>query len=441
MRVFKRESSKNRSGADLYEGVFHSMSDAMLIADQDRKIRVCNFGAKSVFGHDAEDLIGQSTAVLYESQSEFEAQGRERFNLSAEEKSKPYNVRYRTKDDKTFIGETIGTSVLGNSGELLGFLGAIRDVTRREEERSEVFENEQLLNLIANSLPGLVIYLDHDEVIRFINATGEQWYNSTRQELIGAKIEDVLGEAAADVIRPLLKSALDGTTVKKRRRVTYPDGVQRHVEISYVPDINADGSVNGVVALVIDVSTQQKAETELLEAQRRFSDAIEAIPDGFAYYDSDDRLQIFNSQYYKMYPQSADLIRVGNTFEEIIRGGVARGQYAEAIGREDEWVSERLKRHRYPKDSIEMQLEDGRWVKVEERRTCDGGIVGVRIDITQLKQREAEAAATIVDGSSNRLGEPQGVPSPDGRPASICPEKPASFGCPTHRHRPLQEYQ
>ena len=55
--------------ADLYEGVFHSMSDAMLIADADRKIRICNFGATAIFGHDPEDLIGQSTAVLYESQS------------------------------------------------------------------------------------------------------------------------------------------------------------------------------------------------------------------------------------------------------------------------------------------------------------------------------------------------------------------------------------
>ena len=93
-----------------------------------------------------------------------------------------------------------------------------------------------------------------------------------------------------------------------------------------MPDINANGSVNGVGALVIDMSTRQTAETELLEVQPRLSDGIEVTPGSFACYDNDDRQQIFNSQYYKMYPQSADLIRVGNTFEEIIRGGVARGQ-------------------------------------------------------------------------------------------------------------------
>ena len=55
-----------------------------------------------------------------------------------------------------------------------------------------------------------------------------------------------------------------------------------------------------------------------------------------------------------------------------------------------------------------MQLEDGRWVKVEERRTCDGGIVGVRIDITQLRQREAElrrlSSTDHLTGLENRRG-------------------------------------
>jgi diguanylate cyclase (GGDEF)-like protein/PAS domain S-box-containing protein len=34
-------------------------------------------------------------------------------------------------------------------------------------------------------------------------------------------------------------------------------------------------------------------------------------------------------------------------------------------------------------------MANGRWVRVEERRTADGGNIGVRIDITDLKQREA----------------------------------------------------
>ena len=85
-------------------------------------------------------------------------------------------------------------------------------------------------------------------------------------------------------------------------------------------------------------------------ARRRLRDAIEAIPEGFALYDSDDRLAVFNSAYRRAYATSAPFIREGTTFEELIREGAKRGQYPPAIGRLEEWVAERMQLHRAAAD-------------------------------------------------------------------------------------------
>jgi hypothetical protein len=37
----------------------------------------------------------------------------------------------------------------------------------------------------------------------------------------------------------------------------------------------------------------------------------------------------------------------------------------------------------------ECRLANGRWLRVIERHTSDGGIVGVRVDMTEGRQREA----------------------------------------------------
>ncbi|MCW2197591.1 putative bifunctional diguanylate cyclase/phosphodiesterase, partial [Bradyrhizobium elkanii] len=74
---------------------------------------------------------------------------------------------------------------------------------------------------------------------------------------------------------------------------------------------------------------------------------------------------------------------------DTIRIGVARGDYPEAAGREEEWIAERLKKMYQPGERHEQVLADGRVVLIEERLTSDGGIVGLRVDITELKQREA----------------------------------------------------
>jgi diguanylate cyclase (GGDEF)-like protein/PAS domain S-box-containing protein len=75
--------------------------------------------------------------------------------------------------------------------------------------------------------------------------------------------------------------------------------------------------------------------------------------------------------------------------QDTIRIGVARGDYPEAIGRDEEWLAERLAKLYQPGERHEQLLADGRCILIEERLTEDGGIIGLRIDISELKQREA----------------------------------------------------
>ena len=42
-----------------------------------------------------------------------------------------------------------------------------------------------------------------------------------------------------------------------------------------------------------------------------------------------------------------------------------------------------------PRGRHEQHLADGRWIMIEERRTSDGGVIGLRVDITEMKRREA----------------------------------------------------
>jgi signal transduction histidine kinase len=116
--------------------------------------------------------------------------------------------------------------------------------------------------------------------------------------------------------------------------------------------------------------------------------AIEGMPEGFAYYDADDRLAVFNKKMAQNYPLISDVIQLGTTFEEVLRTGIERGQFVEARGREEEFYKENLAYHRDPGGAIEHNLPDGRWIQVEEKKTPEGGVVGIRTDITQRKQAE-----------------------------------------------------
>ncbi|MCP5080234.1 MAG: diguanylate cyclase [Alphaproteobacteria bacterium] len=400
------ELNEQRRNVELFRSVFDCLPDGLAIADQNRTIQISNPGLSELFGYSKEELVGAQTALLYESKEEFEIQGRARFNLTAEEQLAPYQVKYRKKDGGVFSGETIGTPLRNSGGRVIGYLGAIRDVTEREQVHRKTAANESLLNLIAHSLPELVNYVSADHTLRFVNSTAEKWYDRKREDLIGTRFEDVLGPTASQIVLPCINKALTGQKVKKRAEIKYPDGVTRAVEISYVPDMDEMGAIRGFVALVVDVSNQRKIERELIASETRLTDAVSAIPDGFAYFDHEDALQLFNEQYRAIYPKSAHLIVQGTTFDELIRDGVERGQYQEAIGNEEAWIKHRIEAHRNPGDPLEQRLDDRRWLRIEERKTRDGGTVGIRVDITDAKRREHElerlSVTDALTGLSNR---------------------------------------
>jgi diguanylate cyclase (GGDEF)-like protein len=91
-----------------------------------------------------------------------------------------------------------------------------------------------------------------------------------------------------------------------------------------------------------------------------------------------------------MYPRTADVRVPGMSFEAILRAGLARGVYDEALGREEAWIAERLAAHREPYSVLEQKHANGCWLRVEDCHTPNGGHIGLRVDVTEQKQREEQ---------------------------------------------------
>lgn len=149
-------------------------------------------------------------------------------------------------------------------------------------------------------------------------------------------------------------------------------------------------------------------------ARRRLGDAIEALDEGFAIFDTDDRLVLCNRTYLSLWPTIADRIQPGVAFDEIAGAICEVGSTLGPLVSPARWVSERVGRHQVADGGQVILLADGRWIQVNEQRTSEGGIVGVYTDITDIKaedarQRARELAerAVVLQGTLDAM--PQGV--------------------------------
>ena len=135
---------------------------------------------------------------------------------------------------------------------------------------------------------------------------------------------------------------------------------------------------------------EDKARAEATARRERalLYDAIESIAEGFALFDADDRLVLFNSQYRGMFASLSDAMTAGVSFEDMTRAMILRGALPAAEGRVEEYLQERMQRHREPRGPFDFATGDGKWIRVEERVTGDGGRVCLYADMTARRQVE-----------------------------------------------------
>ncbi len=127
-------------------------------------------------------------------------------------------------------------------------------------------------------------------------------------------------------------------------------------------------------------------------AEKQLSVGIEALDHGFVMFDADRRLVAFNNKY-KQLAGGSGMVRVGARYEDIVKANLRKKLIPDAIGREEEWYEEWSKRLHIKSSDKEQILADGRLIRAYDRPMEDGSVVGLRIDITDLKKAQIAAEA------------------------------------------------
>ncbi|MBP2303363.1 response regulator [Azospirillum picis] len=277
-----------------------------------------------------------------------------------------------------------------------------REVARRERAEAELHDRSRLLNLAEEVGQFGHWYMDlvtgarrwSDEVYR-IAGLPPQKTPPTAELSRGIYHPDDRPMMAALVERALETG--EGFSVEAR--ILRPDGGLRHVFVRGVTEAGSDGYPAGLLGVVQDITEAKREEAELRLAKQTLDDAIEAVPEGLAYFDAGDRLILCNQRYRRAHPLTAPLLTPGRPFEEILRAAIANGEFgANPDGGNDEaWIQAELAQHRNPGAPFERELPDGRWILVVENRTSSGALVCTRTDITEQKRFEAELQRQAAD--------------------------------------------
>lgn len=242
--------------------------------------------------------------------------------------------------------------------------------------------DSELTLLACNSLyRSLCGYLD-DEAVSGKKLTELMKITFVRQNVpeaeISQRIERIVNSLEPGAAYSFRYAAPSGRVVEIRRR-RLPNGTV----VETARQVESATQQQGM-----DLNSQFEMIAE--RSRARLMHALDTMADGFGLYDANDRLVLYNRKYVDYSPLVSDVIMPGVAKVEILTESVKRGAFVLNGMAPDDYIAWRLERHRNPTGPVEVQLTDGRWILIQEKKTEDGGIVGTRSDITEMKLREIE---------------------------------------------------
>ena len=207
-------------------------------------------------------------------------------------------------------------------------------------------------------------------------------------EDVGYSYEDTLASVHADdrarVKACYQRADAEGASFEIDYRILHDDGSLRYVREIGKAIYNEAGEFTG------HTGTQQDI-TDLRESEDRYDKmarAVEQANEMIVLFDPEDRIVFANRAWRQLNTVVEWTTKPGITFEQHLRALTDGGFAPEAIGREEEWIAERLEHHRNPTGPFELSRQDDKWISINEQVLEDGSTILVISDITERKRAE-----------------------------------------------------
>lgn len=305
----------------------------------------------------------------------------------------------RTKEGVLIWFDNIVIPLLDDRQVVTAHLSVRKDITKRKQAEEKLQHSERFLANVAEvaRIGGWSLEVATNTIF---------WSEQTRQihELPAGytpPIEEAINYYAPEARQTITHAVENTINTGESWDLELPmiTAKGRHIWARSVGHLleNADQSPM-LIGAFQDITERKHVEEALRKevqqrhkAEQLLRDVLETIPDAVAAYDDEDRLMICNTSYLETYAASAEAMVPGARFEDIIRFGLMRGQYADAGTSQEEqqkWLDRRLKDHKNPPEQLNQKLRDGTWLQVREHRSPAGTTVGVRSDITAMKRAE-----------------------------------------------------
>jgi PAS domain S-box-containing protein len=356
-----RISDELREKEKRHREILENISDSVLITDRDGAFTYICPNTQLIFGFNPQEIQSLDNISNLLADPIFD-------DHALNEKQEICNIPVEMSDKNhrsRFLLATVKKVSIGRGTILYTF----RDITEKRIADKKLEASEQKFRTIVNVLPQFVAYTDKNLKYRFINKTYEEKFGLTAAAILNKPLVEVIGVEAFEKARPHVETVLKGKRVNYYERFRYENGETLDIDGMLIPDIQADGQVNGYYAILTDITKYIKAQEKLQENENLFRRMFNQSPIGAA----------MVSLEYKFLRANQELCRiVGYSTEELLEIGPFDITHPDDLKKSVEYAR-----------NLEQGLVDQYQMEKRYIRK-DGEPVWIKLSVLQIKDAAGE---------------------------------------------------
>ena len=257
------------------ETLLNILPDLVCIASADGYFKYLSPGWEKILGYSLEELLYRPLFDFihpddYEpTRKEIERQIQGNMTLN-------YESRYRCKDGSYKTLEWRATPALGDK-----LFAVARDITERKRADEALRESEEsfrrsevFLNKLLDAIPIPVFYKDRDGKYLGFNNAFENFFGNTKEQLSGKSVFDINSPELAEIYHlkdeELMKS---GGVQQYDSLVKNAQGKLHDVMFNKAVLTDNNGTVNGLVGTILDITERKKIEEKLRKSEKLHEEA------------------------------------------------------------------------------------------------------------------------------------------------------------------------
>jgi len=281
-------------------------------------------------------------------------------------------------------------------GAFLGYRGVGRNVTGLISPFEAALERSRLAESVLNSVKDPIFVKDENLEFVFVNEAFASMFGRSQQEMLGRRGAHFLPGDKAGEFEQSERQVLENG---KRYEIEeeFEQGGDLRSRVVRKHRVEFGSGRRYVACFVFDVTEMKRRETDAEVAHKRLADVLESLPAGVVIYDRDDRFVLANRKLQDSLPGLKAIWQPGLSFRDAILHGRQQGYFRSSGDPSvdilydtdpDAWTEAYMERHQLRHSAFERRNPDGRWFQAIDTRTDDGTFIGVRVDITEMKERE-----------------------------------------------------